>query len=53
MDVFTKSKDTILNWLLELGVINLFFFFKFSRFKLQQNRSDFTLKELADAWRGF
>ena len=50
-DVFTKSKDTSLTGLLELSVINLFFVF--SRIKLLQNRSDFRLKALADAWPRF
>ena len=46
--MFTKSIDTSLTGLLELGVINLIFMF--SRFKLLQNRSDFTFKKLADVW---
>ena len=48
--MFTKSKDTSLTGLFELNVI---IFFMFSRFKLLQNRSDFTFKELADVWPRF
>ena len=50
-DVFTKSEDTSLTGLLELSVINLFFMF--SAIKLLQNRPDFRLKALPDAWPRF
>ena len=39
--MFNKSKYTSLTGLLELSVVNLFFIF--SRIKLLQNRSDFTI----------